>query len=124
MTIIGSLPVDVSAWIAQRERVRAVRMQRHFAFAAAAGLSLGFLVPVADSLFERALIPVLVAVVLQSLARGANARFGHLWGWIYPEPRRSTALDRLVEGFMAGATNPASPDSPDSRVRPLDPWGD
>jgi hypothetical protein len=124
MTVTGSIPVEVSAWITQRERVRSMRMRRHLAAAVAAALLLGFLVPVADSLFERALIPVLVAVVLQSLARGVNARFGYLWGWIYPEPRRTTALDRFVEGFLARATNPPPLDSADVRVRPLDPRGD
>jgi len=124
MTLTASLPVDVRAWITQRERVRTMRMRRHLASAVAAALLLGFLVPVADSLFEWTLIPILVAVLLQSLARGVNARFGYLWGWIYPEPRRSTALDRFVEGFLAGATNPPPHDSSDVRVRPLDPLGD
>ena len=123
MTVTASLPVDAKVWITQRERVRSMRMRRHLAAAAAAALLLGFLVPVADSLFERAIIPVLVAVMLQSLARGVNARFGYLWGWIYPEPLRSTALDHFVEGFLAGATNPPH-DSADVRVRPLDPWDD
>jgi hypothetical protein len=124
MTVTASLPVDVKAWITQRERVRWMRMRRHLAAAVAAALLLGFLVPVADSLLERALIPALVAVMLQSLARGVNARFGYLWGWIYPEPLRSTALDRFVEGFLAGARNPPPHDSADIRVRPLDPRGD
>ena len=120
MTVTGPPPVDVSAWIAQRERVRTMRMQRHLASAGAAALSLGFLIPVADSLVERALIPFLVAVVLQSLARGVNARFGYLWGWIYPEPRRTTAIDRFFERFVTAATRPHE-DASETRVRPLDP---
>jgi len=50
MILTGSIPVEVSAWITQRERVRSMRMRRHLAAAVAAALLLGLLVPVALAL--------------------------------------------------------------------------
>lgn len=122
MTVPVSRPVDVGAWIAQREGVRTMRMRRHLVVGGFAGLSLGFLIPAVDSLLELALVFVLISVVFQSLARGVNARFGYLWGWIYPEPLRATALDRFVSRLIASASNPGTPPDELSRVKvlPLD----
>jgi energy-converting hydrogenase Eha subunit A len=109
MTNSVSGPVDSEAWITQREKVRTMRMQRHLTVAILAGLALGFLIPATNTLLEAFLIPILVALVLQSIGRGLNAKFGWMWGWIYPEPIRATGFDRLIarvfDADRAGRSN-------------------
>jgi hypothetical protein len=97
-------------------------MQRHLVVATLAGAALAVFRPNPDSLAGFALIPILVAVTLSSLARGANAGFGYMWGWIYREPSRKTRTDRFVDGVirhLAGPPNTVEPDE-DQRVRLLD----
>ncbi len=122
MTLTSSSPVDVGAWINELEGTRTMRMQRHFAVAMLAVAALAIFRPDPDSLSGFALIPILVAVTLSSLARGANAGYGFMWGWIYPEPSRRTRMDRLVDSVihhLAGAPDAVELDD-DRRVRLLD----
>lgn len=100
MTLTSSRPVDVGAWISELESTRTMRMQRHLATALLAVAALAIFRPNPDSLSGFALIPILVAVALSSLARGANAAFGYMWGWIYREPSRKTRFDRFVGGVI------------------------
>jgi hypothetical protein len=100
-------------------------MVRHLATAVLASLLLGYLIVTYDSLLDAALIPITIAVVLQSIARGISARFGYLWGWPYPEPTESTRLDVGVAAIVSRlrSTPPAaSSEYNDERVRLLDPW--
>lgn len=96
MTITTFRSVDVGQWITTRERVRTMRMRRHLRVAALGVVALGFLIPATDTVLEASLVPILVTVVLQSIARGINAGFGYLWGWVYPEPARIDLFDRLL----------------------------
>jgi hypothetical protein len=122
MTLTSPRPVDVGAWINELESTRTMRMQRHLAVATLAVAALAVFRPNPDSLSGFALIPILVAVTLSSLARGANARFGYMWGWIYREPSRKTRIDRFVDGVihhLAGVPDIVDLDE-DQRVRFLD----
>ncbi len=114
--------IEVGVRIATRERVRFMRMQRHLAVATIAGMACAIVTPAADTLLEMALVPVFVAVMLNSLARGVDARYGYWWGWLYPEPRLSTRLDRIVDRVVHRLVVAPADESP-VRVRPLDPVG-
>lgn len=126
MTAVQSSTAAAFARIEARERVRTLRMQRHLAFAVAGALSLGIVGPAADTVLEWALFPLLVGVIVRSVARGADAKFGHIWGWIYEEPRVATALDRSVNRIIEWARprRQAEVGPTDVRVRPLDPFAD
>lgn len=119
-----SSPVGVFERMAERDRVRTLRMQRHLAFAGVAAMSLVLLSPFVDTVGEFALLPVLVGVIVRSVARGADARFGHIWGWIYEEPQAPTKLDRLVDRLIE-RTRPPMPADPagEMKVRTLEPFG-
>lgn len=119
--------VDVGEWITTRERVRSRRLQRHLAIAGIASLWLFHLFATYDSLLDAALIPIAMAVFLQSIARGVSARFGYLWGWPYPEPVASTRLDLWVAGVasrLSSAPRSDSSERADERVRILENWED
>ncbi len=124
MMIVAIAPIDAAEWITRRERVRSMRMQRHFAVAAVAGLAFVFLLSTSDSMLEMALIPTSAAVALQSVVRGASAGFGYLWGWPYPEPVSSTRLDRIVEAIVAPlvARRRVPTERGEERITLLDPW--
>jgi len=101
-------------------------MQRHLVFALLAALSLGFLAPLVDTVGELALVPVFVGILVRSVARGADAKFGHIWGWIYPEPKVTTTLDRLADRLVELCRPPGRMHHPvrEVKVRTLDPFGD
>ena len=115
---------DALAWLTEREQLRTLRLQRHLAVATAAVLALAMLASAVDTVVEAALLPVLVGVAVSSLARGVDAKLGHLWGWLYSEPLVYNRLDhltaRLIE--MARPPEPARQDRPVVRVRPIDPF--
>lgn len=108
----------------QRDRIRELRMQRHLLLALFAGLALAVLLPAADTVLELAFVPVLVGVVVRSIARGADARYGHMWGWVYFEPKAPTRLDHMA-GRLIDFARPPQRDraSQQLKVRPLDPFG-
>jgi hypothetical protein len=89
--------VDVREWITFREHVRFLRMQRHLTVAAVGVVACVFVAPASNTLAGFTLFAILVGVTLSSLARALDARIGHLWGWLYPEPKQSTRLDRFVD---------------------------
>ena len=97
-SMAGTLPAFER--IRHRDRVRTLRMQRHLVFAGVAAVLLGSVSAWADSVPELGLIPVLVWLVLRSIARGVDAKFGYFWGWIYGEPESTTALDRHVDRLI------------------------
>lgn len=114
---------DALAWLAEREQLRTLRLQRHVAVAAAAAVALAIFASAVDTVVEAAVLPVLVGVVVSSLARGVDAKFGHLWGWLYSEPLVYNALDHLTAKVIERARPPAPrpQDCPVVRVRPIDP---
>ena len=123
---VSSTITDAGVWIAQTERVRTVRVQRHLAVALLAGLGCVFVAPFVDTLLGLTLISMLVYVVLDSLAKAMDAHRGFLWGWLYPEPKRTTrfdrVVDRIVQRLVAAQTHlqvAAQVDDPPPRVRPL-----
>ena len=115
---------DALAWLDARQRLRELRFRRHLAVGAALGFALTLLASTVDTLAEAALVPLLLAGMVSSLARGIDARFGHLWGWIYSEPLTSNRLDRLMARLI-GADRPAATgrqqDEP-ARVRTIAPF--
>lgn len=114
-------PGAVAQWIADRERVRFLRMQRHLAIAVVAGLLVFFFAPITDAPLGFFWVLFLLSVFLGSLARAVDARYGFFWGWLYPEPKQSTrldlAVDRVIQRLRA-AGEAAEP--PVVKVRPLD----
>ncbi len=112
--------IEVGVRIAARERASVMRMQRHLAVATIAAMACAIVTPAADTLLEMALVPVFVGVMLSSLARGVDARYGYWWGWLYPEPERPTRLDRTVDRIIHRLVVAQVDESP-VRVRPLDP---
>lgn len=88
---------DARAWITQRERVRAMRVQRYLAVALLAALGCVFVAPFVDTLVGLALISILIYMLLDSLAKAMDAHRGFLWGWLYEEPKRTTRFDRVVD---------------------------
>lgn len=114
-------PGAVAQWIADRERVRFLRMQRHLAIAAVAGLLVFFLAPITDAPLGFFSVLFLFSVVLGSLARAVDARIGYLWGWLYPEPKRSTRLDVAVDRVIQRLRVAGEVEEPlVVKVRPLD----
>lgn len=97
-------------------------MQRHVIVGAIAAVAIMAWAPSADTVTELAFIPILVGVVVRSAARGADAKFGHIWGWLYPEPTSSTRLDRLAERLVVVLTPQPLPEPPTPKVRPLEPF--
>jgi hypothetical protein len=114
-------PGAVAQWIADRERVRFLRMQRHLATALVSGLLVLFFAPITEALLGFFWVLFLLSVFLGSLARAADARIGFLWGWLYAEPKQSTrldlAVDRLIQRLRAAGEAEAPPVV---KVRPLD----
>ena len=94
-------------------------MQRHFVVA---GLG-AFLAVAAFNLphppLRLLLLATFVWVTLEALARGTNAKWGYLWGWLYPEPTQVTRLDRFVDGLVH---RPIEAPVAEPKVRILDPW--
>jgi hypothetical protein len=97
---VSSSITDASVWIAQRERVRALRVQRHLVVALLAGLGCVFVADSYDTLLGLTLISILVYVVLDSLGRAMDAYRGFMWGWVYPEPKKTTLSDRVVDSIV------------------------
>ena len=123
---VSMTPVSVGSWIAQLERVRSMRVQRHLAVAFLAGLGLVFAAPFIETILGLTLISLLVFVVLDSLAKAMDAHRGFLWGWLYAEPNRTTRFDRVVDRSiqrLAAAQNQRQQadqvDDPPPRVRPI-----
>ena len=115
--------IDVREWITTLESIRQLRMQRHIVIAALAGFLIVVASLIPDPTTKLVVIALLVGVVLQSLARGFSARFGYMWGWPYPEPKRSTRLDQFVDRVvrqLRAAPTTKSPEEP--AVRVLEPW--
>lgn len=123
-SVAGTLPAFER--IKERKRVRTLRMQRHLVFAGVAGALLGSMLAWADTVPELALVPVLVGLMVRSIARGADAGFGHIWGWIYAEPMVTTNLDRHVGQFIDFFRPPVRTydTGQEVKVRPLDPFHD
>ena len=117
---ISSTITDAGVWIAEREGVRTLRVHRHLAVAFLAGLGLVFGAPFFDTLLGLALISILVFVVLDALAKAMDAHRGFLWGWLYPEPKQSTQLDRFVNRIIHRVVI-AEVDKAPAGVRTLDP---
>ena len=115
---------DALAWLMEREHLRTLRLQRHLVVATAAGVLLAVLASAVDTLLEAALLPVLVGITVGSFARGVDARFGHLWGWLYSEPLAFNKLDRLAAKLIESARPPVRdrPGRVEVRVRPIDPF--
>ncbi len=111
--------IDVGDWITNRERVRSMRMRRHLAVAGLAGVACAYAGSAISTPLGFATLIVAVAVAFSSLARGVDARFGYWWGWLYPEPKQSTPLDRFVDHLIHRLVT-AQVDEPSARVRPLD----
>jgi len=112
--------IEVGIRIAALERVRFMRMQRHLAVATVAGSACVVVTPAAGTPLGMALLAVFVSVVLNSLARGVDARYGYWWGWLYPEPGRPTRLDLIADRIVHRLVVAPVDESP-VRVRPLDP---
>ncbi len=113
--------IKVRARRAARHRIRSVRMKRHLIAAAVAALIAFAVSPLMTTPLGFFAIALLVGFSLNSIARGVDARFGHFWGWLYPEPRRLTRCDRFVDRLVRPPAV-ALPDRPELKVRPLDPW--
>jgi hypothetical protein len=123
---VSSRIVDGRVWMAERERVRTLRVQRHLAIASLAGLALTFVGPYLDTLLGVLLFSLLVFLVLDALARAMDAYLGFMWGWLYGEPERTTRLDRIVhdtvQRLLSAQVHRRSTvpvDDPPVRVRPL-----
>jgi hypothetical protein len=116
---IASTTTPAGVWISERERVRTLRTQRYLAVAVVAGLTLVLISPIADTLLEFALVSILVFVVLNSFGRAMDARLGYLWGWLYPEPERTTRFDRTVDRILHRLIAAGQVDDPPGPVRPL-----
>ena len=116
---VASASTDAGVWISQREHVRRLRVQRHVAVAALAGSVCAFIYPMAATLPKYMLISILVFVMLNSFGRAMDARLGYLWGWLYPEPERTTRFDRVVDRIINRLTAAGQMDHPSGRVRPL-----
>ena len=123
---VSSTITDARLWIAERERIRTLRVQRHLAMALLAGLALTFVAPYTETLLGLTLLSVLVFVALDALAKAMDAHLGFMWGWLYGEPERTTRLDRLVDHIVqrlaaaqAHRRVTAQEDDPPVRVRPL-----
>lgn len=121
---VSSRITDAGVWIAQRERVRTMRVQRHLAVAFLAGLGCVFVAPFVGTLVGLTLMSMLVYVVLDSLARAMDAHRGFLWGWLYAEPKRTTrfdwVMDRIVQHVVQMHRQAvAQVDDSPPRVRPL-----
>jgi len=115
--------IDVREWITTLESIRQLRMQRHIVIAALAGFLIVLAPLIPDPTTELVVVVLLVGVVLQSLGRGLNARFGYMWGWPYPEPKRSTRLDHFVDRVVRRfSAPPAAKGTEEPAVRVLDPW--
>ena len=113
--------ISVRARRAERHRIRAVRMKRHLTAAAVAALIAAGVSPLMTTPLGFFAIALLAGFSLNSIARGVDARFGHFWGWLYPEPRSLTRCDRFVDRLVRPPAV-AAPDPTDVKVRPLDPW--
>jgi len=123
---VSSTITDARLWIAERERIRTLRVQRHLAMALLAGLALTFVAPYTETLLGLTLLSVLVFVALDALAKAMDAHLGFMWGWLYGEPERTTRLDRLLDHIVqrlaaaqAHRRVTAQEDDPPVRVRPL-----
>lgn len=115
--------IDVREWITTLESIRQLRMQRHIVIAALAGFLVVLAPLIPDPMTELVVVALLVGVVLQSLARGLNARFGYMWGWPHPEPKRSTRLDQFVDRLIRRfSAPPTAKGTEEPLVRVLDPW--
>ena len=113
--------IDVGDWITNRERVRSMRMQRHLAVAGLTGVGCAYAGSAISTPLGFAMLMVFIAVAFSSLARAVDARFGYWWGWLYPEPKQSTASDRFVDQLIHRAIS-GPEDTSSTRVRPLDPF--
>jgi hypothetical protein len=113
--------VDVREWISIREHVRFLRMQRHLTVAVAGVVACVIVAPASNTLAGLTLLAVLVGVMLSSFARAVDARIGYLWGWLYPEPKQSTRLDRFVDRAIHSLLVTQVIDEAPVRVRTLDP---
>ena len=114
--------VDVDTLIDERERVRSLRVQRHLVVGSLATVALIVVVPMATSLWIVWLVPVLLAVALESISRAGNAYLGFLWGWPHAEPKKVAPLDRLVEWVIHFIkVRSQSPPPPEQKIRLLAP---
>ena len=114
-------PGAVAQWIADRERVRFLRMQRHLATALVAAVLVFFFAPFADAMLGFFWVLFLISVFLGSLVRAADARRGFLWGWLYAEPKQSTRLDLAVDRVIQRLRVAGEVKEPlVVKVRPLD----
>jgi hypothetical protein len=111
--------------IAQREHVRTMRMQRHLTLA---GLTcvLGIVIgPAVHRLLGLMILLACTGAVLGSLARAADARLGHWWGWLYGEPVYSTWLDLFICAILRRFATGSAPDTVDNepkiRILPVEP---
>lgn len=121
MNVAASLD-GVGDRIVPRDQIRTMRMQRHLAvagFACVADVVIGLAV---GRLLELVLLVVIIYVVLESLARAADARLGYWWGWLYGEPTKPTRLDLLVDDMVhrLGAARFGDPSAPNSAFDPAD----
>jgi hypothetical protein len=130
---VGTSPDRVGDRITPRERVRAMRMQRHLAVAGLACVAFVFIRPTVYSLVGFMTVVAFIGFVLESLARAVDARLGAGWGWLYGEPEYPTRIDLLVDGILRritavqiGHSSPAGgavdtvDDEPRIRILPLD----
>ena len=123
---VSSRITDGRVWMAERERVRTQRVQRHLAIASLAGLGLTFVIPYLGSLLGIMVFSLLVFLVLDALAKAMDAYLGYMWGWLYGEPERTTRLDRVVHDTVQRLVSAqvrrratATVDDPPVRVRPI-----
>ena len=120
--MIAATPrVDVREWITFREHVRFLRMQRYLTVAVVGVVACGVVSPASNTLAGFTLLAILVGVVLSSLARAVDAHMGYLWGWLYPEPKQSTRLDRFVDRAIHSLFITQVIDDAPMSVRPLNP---
>jgi hypothetical protein len=113
--------VDVREWIAIREHVRFLRIQRYLSVAVVGVVACVVVAPASNTLAGFTLLAILVGVVLSSLARAVDAHMGYLWGWLYSEPKQSTRLDRFVDRAIHSLLVTQVIDEAPVRVRTLDP---
>jgi hypothetical protein len=99
-------------------------MQRHLTLAGLAcvlGVAIG---PAVHSLLGFMILLACTGAVLGSLARAADARLGHWWGWLYGEPMHSTWLDLFVCAILRRIATGSALDTVDNepkiRILPLE----
>ena len=114
--------LDVTAWIPRRELVRHLRMQRHLVVSALGVVLLIIATATPQPLLKLVFVAALTMLILESLARGFSAKWGYMWGWPYPEPKKSTRCDVVVDDVVQQLASPVSEPEPQSKIRLLDPY--